>query len=85
MSITRSLLLLMRASSCSTSFSSGRGVVSIAAYRKPVTYTVRLRQGYEGELAVWVEGVADDPRSRQAVAEALRRAADMVEQSADEE
>lgn len=58
----------------------GRGVVSLAARRKPVTYTVRLRQGWEGELAVWVTGVVDDARSRQAVADALRRAADMIEE-----
>lgn len=54
-------------------------VVSLASRRQPVTYTVRLRQDYEGGLAVWVEGVADDERSREAVADALRRAADMIE------
>lgn len=58
----------------------GAGVVSIGAYRKPVEYTVRLRQGYEGELTIWVDDVADDPRSRQAVADALRRAADLIEE-----
>ena len=58
-------------------------VVSLGSRRDPVTYTVRLRQDYEGGLAVWVEGVADDPRSRQAVAEALRRAAAMIEDSAE--
>ena len=59
--------------------SGGCGVISIGAYRKPVTYTVRIRQGYEGELAVWVQDIADDPRSRKAAAEAMRRAADMIE------
>lgn len=56
-----------------------RGVISIAAYRKPVCYTVRLRQGWDGELAVSVDDVKDDPHSRKAVAAALRRAADMIE------
>ncbi len=59
----------------------GCGVISIGAYRKPVTYTVRLRQGYEGELAVWVQDIADDSRSRKAAADAMRRAADMIEAS----
>ncbi len=62
----------------------GRGVVSIAEYRKPVTYTVRLIQDWEGGLAVWVDGVDDDPRSRKAIADALRRAADMIEESVEE-
>jgi hypothetical protein len=59
-------------------------VIDLGDRRAPVTYTVRLRHGYDGSLAVWVENVADDPRSRHAVAYALRRAADMVEESADE-
>ena len=54
-------------------------VISLNAYREPVTYTVRIRQGYNGELTVWVQDVADDLRSRKAVAAALRRAADMIE------
>jgi hypothetical protein len=45
---------------------------------------VTLRQDYQGGLAVWVDDVADDPRSRKAVADALRRASDMIEESADE-
>lgn len=57
----------------------GAGVVSINALRKPVTYTIRLRQGWEGELAVWVQDIADDERSRKAAADAMRRAADMIE------
>ena len=61
----------------------GRGVVSIGAYRRPVTYKVTLRQDYQGGLAVWVDDVADDPRSRKAVADALRRASDMIEESAE--
>lgn len=55
---------------------SGRGVISIGAYCKPVTYTVQLR----GELTIWVHDVTDDPRSRQALADALRRAAEMIEE-----
>jgi hypothetical protein len=47
--------------------------------RKPVVYTVRLSQGYDGSLTVHVEGVADDRRSRAAVADALRQVADLFE------
>ena len=55
------------------------GVISLAARRKPVCYTVRIRQGWEGELAVFVEDIADDERSRKAAADAMRRAADLIE------
>jgi hypothetical protein len=58
----------------------GIGVISLASRRPAVTYTVRLRQGWDGELALWVQDVADDTRSCQAVADALRRAADMIEE-----
>lgn len=57
----------------------GRGVVSLGASRPAITYTVRIRQGWEGELAVWVQDVADDKRSRLAIADALRRAAAIIE------
>lgn len=59
----------------------GCGVVSLADRRPAVTYTVRIRHGWDGDLAVWVEDVADDERSRVAVAEALRRAATLIEES----
>lgn len=62
----------------------GVGVVNIGAYRKPVTYSVELRQDYQGGLAVWVRDVADDPRSRRAVADALRRAASMIDNSTED-
>lgn len=55
------------------------GVVDLSDYRKPVNYTVRISQGYDGSLTVSVEDLQDDPRSRQAVADALRQAATLIE------
>jgi hypothetical protein len=56
-------------------------VVILADRREPVTYTVRLRQGWDGSLAIWVQDVADTPEDRKRVSDALRRAADRVEDS----
>lgn len=51
--------------------------------RKPprVTYTVTITQGYDGYLAVEVSGVGDDGEDRRRTAEALRAAADLIENS----
>jgi hypothetical protein len=54
-------------------------VFKLSDKRPAVFYTVRLRQGWDGSLSVYVEDVQDDPRSRQAVADALRAAADLIE------
>lgn len=54
-------------------------IIDLGARRPKVHYTVRLTQDYDGGLAVLVEDVQDDPRSRQAVADALRTAAQMIE------
>lgn len=54
-------------------------VINLGARRPLVHYTVRLTQDYEGYLSVLVDDVQDDPRSRQAVADALKRAAEMIE------
>ena len=56
-------------------------IVSLASYRQPVTWTIRFTQDYEGGLSILVENVADDPRSRLAVATALRQAADTIDES----
>lgn len=53
-------------------------VVDLSKHRPAVCYTVRLTHHWDGRLEVFVEDVADDARSRAAVAEALQRAADMM-------
>jgi hypothetical protein len=53
-------------------------VVDLADHRPPVCYTVRLKEHWDGRLEIFVEDVADDERSRKAVADALRRAADYL-------
>lgn len=55
------------------------GIVELSDYRLPVNYMVRISQGYDGSLTVSVEDLQDDPRSRQAVADALRDAAKLIE------
>lgn len=53
-------------------------IVELSEHRAPVCYTVHLRQHWNGALEVFVEDVADDPRSRQAVADALALASKML-------
>lgn len=48
-------------------------LVDLNSKRPPVTYTVQITHHWDGEVEVFVEGVADDERSRQAVREVLIR------------
>ena len=57
-------------------------VVSLDDRRPPVTYTVRLKQWWDGRMAIWVQDVADSQEDRRRVAAALRKGADMIEDSA---
>lgn len=59
----------------------GSNIVSLSDRRPPITYTVRLRHHYDGSMAIWVQDVADTPEDRRKVADALRAAADQIEQS----
>ena len=52
-------------------------VIDLSAKRAPVCYTVHITHLWDGKLEVWVEDVQDDPRSRAAVGDALKRAAEM--------
>lgn len=57
-------------------------VVHLNAKRRPVNYTVSITQHWDGRIEAWVHDVADDPRSRAAVADCLDRlAAHWCEQS----
>lgn len=50
-------------------------VIDLGKRRAPVTYTVTITHHWDDTLDVFVQDVADDDRSRAAVADALRRAA----------
>jgi hypothetical protein len=54
-------------------------VIDLSKRRAPVCYTVRLVHHWDDRLEVSVEDVSDDERSRRSVADALRRAAEMLE------
>lgn len=54
-------------------------VIDLASKRQPVCYTVHLVQHWDGRLEIMVQDVAEDERSRLAVSDALRRAADHLE------
>lgn len=57
-------------------------VIDLQARRKPVTYTVTITHHWDDTLDVFVADVSDDPRSRAAVGDALRRAANLFGQEA---
>lgn len=52
-------------------------VVDLSARRAPVTYTVVITHHWGDTLEVLVRDVADDPRSRASVKDALQRAVEM--------
>jgi hypothetical protein len=54
------------------------GVIELSEHRQPVCYTVHLRHHWNGALEIFVEDVADDVRSRIAVADALILASEML-------
>lgn len=54
-------------------------VVSLADHRPPVTYTVTITHHWDDTLEVFVADVADDPRSRASVKDALQRAVAMFD------
>ena len=54
-------------------------VISLSERRQPVRYTMHVTHHWDGTLELFVEDVGDDQRSRDAAANALRRAADLVE------
>lgn len=59
-------------------------VVDLAKRRAPVVYTVTITQHWDDSLEVFVQDVSDDARSRASIADALRRAAAMFEETPNE-
>ena len=57
-------------------------IIDLQARRAPVTYTVHITHNWDDTFGVFVEGVDDDARSREAVNHALARIAEsrMTEQ-----
>ena len=51
-------------------------ILDLGKRRQPVTYTVTITHHWDDTLEIFVADVADDPRRREAVADALQRAAD---------
>lgn len=56
-------------------------VAALHKKQKDVFYTVHIQQGFDGHFSVKVDDVADDERSRIAVAEALIKAAEIIKGS----
>lgn len=54
-------------------------VVDINANKPPVIYTVRIAQHWDGRCEFFIEDVANDQRTRNSVAWALREMADTLE------
>lgn len=51
-------------------------IIDLADRRPPVTYTVTITHHWDGTIETMVQDVADDERSRAAVGDALKRAAE---------
>jgi len=60
-------------------------VISLADRRPPVCYTVRIVHRWDDSLEVLVEDIASDERSRASAADAMRRAADLIEHGSPED
>lgn len=54
-------------------------IINLSSKQQDVRYSVHITQGYDGHLEVFVEDISADPESRKRAAEAMRRAADMIE------
>lgn len=54
-------------------------VVDLADRRPDVCWTVHITQDWNGYLSVQVEEISEDLESRKRAAEAMRRAADLIE------
>lgn len=54
-------------------------VINLGDHRPDVNWTVHIRQGWDGTLAVLVEDISSDIESRKRAADAMRRAADLIE------
>lgn len=54
-------------------------VIKLSGHRPPVCYTVHITQHWDDRLEVWVGDIASDDRSRRSAADAMRRAADLIE------
>jgi len=50
-------------------------VVNLSDRRLPITYTITITHHWDGQLGVFVTGVADDPASQFAVNDAIARIA----------
>lgn len=54
-------------------------VIKLSGRRPPVCYSVHIIQHWDDRLEVFVDDIASDERSRRSAADAMRRAADLIE------
>lgn len=54
-------------------------IIDLSDRREPVCYTVEVTHAWDGTVSVEVHNIAADPRSRKLAADALLRAAVMLE------
>jgi hypothetical protein len=59
-------------------------VIDMASRRQPVVYTIVVEHGWDGQVAVEVHDLANEPRSRKCASEALLAAAAMLDSSGGE-
>jgi len=56
-------------------------IISLAAYREPVTYTIDVTHHWDGKIEISVSGIMDDPRSKREAAKALLEAAAIADRA----
>lgn len=54
-------------------------IINLSSKQQDVRYSVHITQCFDGHLEVFVEDISSDAESRKRAAEAMRRAADMIE------
>ena len=55
-----------------------QNVLNFGDRKRPTNYTVHITQHYDGRMEFWFEDVADDDRSREAIADAMETGAKLL-------
>ena len=57
-----------------------KSVVKLSDHRPPTIYDLRILHHWDGEIEIWTKGIAMDHKANPALAAALRKYADALEE-----